>query len=40
VVARLVVRNYERRRRLVPMLACSPRSISISLFYDLDPAGL
>jgi len=24
----------------VPMLACSPRGISISLFYDLDPAGL
>jgi membrane-associated phospholipid phosphatase len=40
VVARLVVRNYAQRRRLVPMLACSPRSISISLFYDLDPAGL
>lgn len=38
-VARLVVRDHARRSRLVPMLACSPRGLSISLFYDLDPAG-
>jgi membrane-associated phospholipid phosphatase len=39
LVARLVVRDYARRRRLVPMLACSPRGFAVSLFYDLEPAG-
>jgi membrane-associated phospholipid phosphatase len=39
VVARMVVRNYSQRRRFVPMLACTPKSLSVSLFYNLDPAG-
>jgi hypothetical protein len=39
LVARLVVRDYAGRRRLTPMLACSPRGFAVSLFYDLGPAG-
>jgi membrane-associated phospholipid phosphatase len=38
-VGRLVVRNHERRRRLVPMVACTARGFAVSLSYDLDPAG-
>lgn len=39
LVARLVVRDYARRRRFTPMLACSPRGFAVSLFYDLEPPG-
>lgn len=39
LIARLVVRDYGRRRRLTPMLACSPRGFAVSLFYDLEPPG-
>jgi membrane-associated phospholipid phosphatase len=39
VIARLVVRNHDRRQRLVPTLACSRRGVALSLLYDLDPAG-
>lgn len=39
LVGRLVVRDHNRRRRLVPMLACSGRGVALSLCYDLDPAG-
>jgi membrane-associated phospholipid phosphatase len=39
LVARLVVRDYARRRRFTPMLACSRRGFAVSLFYDLGPAG-
>jgi membrane-associated phospholipid phosphatase len=39
LVARLVVRDYARRRRFTPMLAWSPRGFAVSLFYDLDPPG-
>jgi membrane-associated phospholipid phosphatase len=38
-IGRLVVRNYDRRRRLVPMLACSRNGVALSLVYDLGPAG-
>lgn len=38
-VGRLVVRNHERRRRFVPMAACTGRGLVVSLSYDLDPAG-
>jgi hypothetical protein len=38
-IARLVVHNAERRRRLVPMVACSKRGVSLTLLFDLDPAG-
>ncbi len=36
---RLVVRNHDRRRRLIPMVACTGRGFILSLSYDLDPAG-
>jgi membrane-associated phospholipid phosphatase len=39
LVARLVVRNHDRRRRLVPMLACTARGVSLSVFWDLDRTG-
>jgi membrane-associated phospholipid phosphatase len=39
-IARLVVRNHERRGRLVPMLACSRGGVALSVVYDLGPAGL
>ena len=38
LVARLVVRNHERRRRIVPALACTARGVALSLSFDLDPA--
>lgn len=38
-IARLVVHNHDRRRRLVPMVACSRRGVSMTLLFDLDPAG-
>ncbi|MGE5741948.1 MAG: phosphatase PAP2 family protein [Candidatus Aminicenantes bacterium RBG_16_66_30] len=36
LVARLVVRNHDRRRRVVPMLACTGRAVAFSVFVDLD----
>ncbi len=39
LVARLVVRDHERRRRVVPMLACTGRGIALSVFCDLGPDG-
>jgi membrane-associated phospholipid phosphatase len=36
LVARLVVRNHERRQRIVPMLACTGRAVAFSVFVDLD----
>jgi membrane-associated phospholipid phosphatase len=39
LVARLVVRDHERRRRIVPLLACTGRGIALSVFCDLDPDG-
>ena len=39
-IARLVVRRFDRRRRLVPMLACSRHGVSLSIVYDLAPAGI
>jgi membrane-associated phospholipid phosphatase len=39
MVARLVVRDHERRRRIVPLLACTGRGIALSVFCDLDPDG-
>jgi membrane-associated phospholipid phosphatase len=38
-IGRLVVRDHTRRKRLLPVVACSPRGFSISLFYDLGPDG-
>lgn len=38
-VGRLVVGNHDRRRRLLPMVACTGRGFALSLSYDLDPAG-
>jgi len=39
LVARLVVRNYARRHRVVPALAWTGRGFAFSVFIDLDPAG-
>jgi membrane-associated phospholipid phosphatase len=39
LVGRLVVRGHDRRRRVVPMLACTGRGVALSLFCDLDPDG-
>jgi len=39
LVARLVVRNHDRRRGIVPMFACTGRGISLSVFWDLDRTG-
>ena len=39
LIARLVVRNHDRRGRLVPTLACTGRGISLSVFWDLDRTG-
>jgi len=39
LVARLVVHNHDRRQRLVPMLACTGRGVSLSVFWDLDRTG-
>jgi membrane-associated phospholipid phosphatase len=38
LVARLVVRSYTRRQRLVPVLGCSGRGITLGFHYNLDPA--
>lgn len=35
-VARLIVRNHDKRRRVVPMLACTGRAAALSVFVDLD----
>jgi len=37
LVARLVVRNHARRQRLVPVLGCSGRGITVGFHYNLDP---
>ncbi|RPJ02046.1 MAG: phosphatase PAP2 family protein [Candidatus Aminicenantes bacterium] len=39
LVARLVVRNHDRRRGIVPMLACTGSGVSLSVFWDLDRTG-
>jgi membrane-associated phospholipid phosphatase len=36
LVARLVVRNHDRRQRVVPALACTGRAVAFSVFVDLD----
>ena len=36
-VARLVVRSHTRRQRLVPVLGCSGRGITLGFYYSLDP---
>ena len=37
LVARLVVRSHTRRQRLVPVLGCSGRGITLGFQYSLDP---
>ena len=37
LVARLVVRGHARRQRLVPVLGCSGRGITLGFYYNLDP---
>jgi len=37
LVARLVVRSHTRRQRLVPVLGCSGRGITLGFHYHLDP---
>lgn len=37
LVARLVVRGHYRRQRLVPVLGCSGRGITLGFNYNLDP---
>jgi membrane-associated phospholipid phosphatase len=37
LVARLVVRSHDRRQRLVPVLGCSGRGITLGFHYNLDP---
>jgi len=37
LVARLVVRGHARRQRLVPVLGCSGRGITLGFYYSLDP---
>jgi membrane-associated phospholipid phosphatase len=37
VVARLVVRNHERRRRIVPVVACTGRGVALGIFWDPGP---
>jgi len=37
LVARLVVRGHARRQRLVPVLGCSGRGITLGFHYNLDP---
>jgi membrane-associated phospholipid phosphatase len=39
LVGRLVVRDHDRRRRLVPTLACTGRGVALGIIYDLEPAG-
>lgn len=38
VIARLVVHNHNKRRRLVPILGCAGRSVTFGFRYALDPA--
>ncbi len=38
LVARLVVRNHNKRRHIVPGLACTGRGVALSVFIDLAPA--
>ena len=40
LIGRLVVRNHDRPRRLVPMVACTGRGLALGVFYDLDPPGM
>jgi membrane-associated phospholipid phosphatase len=37
LVARLVVRSHTRRQRLVPVLGCSGRGITLGFHYNLEP---
>jgi membrane-associated phospholipid phosphatase len=37
LVARLVVRSHDRRQRLVPVLGCSGRGITVGFHYNFDP---
>jgi membrane-associated phospholipid phosphatase len=37
LVARLVVRNNNRRQRLVPVLGCSGKGITLGFYYNFDP---
>lgn len=37
LVARLVVRSHTRKQRLVPVLGCSGRGITLGFHYKLDP---
>jgi hypothetical protein len=39
LVARLIVREHRQRHRLVPVLGCSGRSVTLGFFYNLDPGG-
>jgi membrane-associated phospholipid phosphatase len=38
LVARLVVRNYAQRRRIVPTITCSGHGFTLGVCFDLDPA--
>jgi membrane-associated phospholipid phosphatase len=38
-VGRLVVRNHDRRGRLVAMAGCTGRGFAVSIVYDLGPVG-
>jgi membrane-associated phospholipid phosphatase len=38
-VARFVVRNHERYRRVAPIVACTGRGVAISLIWNLDGTG-
>jgi len=37
LIARLVVRSHNCRQRLVPVLGCSGRGITLGFYYNLDP---
>lgn len=37
LIARLVVRSHYKRQRLVPVLGCSGRSVTVGFYYSLDP---
>jgi membrane-associated phospholipid phosphatase len=39
LVARLVVRSHTRRQRLVPVLGCSGRGITLGFHYNFDPVS-
>ena len=38
LIARLVVRNYARRWRIVPTITCSGRGFALGVCCDLDPS--